>query len=98
MSRLGDGFGYGTVTTSVVGMARPTEIVIAAEMVAGVLSIAVDVDDVVAAGDGVALLESMKMEIPVVSESAGRVVAVKVAEGDVVQEGDALVVLDPIDA
>ena len=44
-------------------------------------------------GDTVALLESMKMEIPVISEHAGTVAAVKVAPGDVVQEGDVLVSL-----
>ena len=42
-------------------------------------------------GDTVALLESMKMEIPVIAEHAGTVRAVKVAAADVVQEGDVLI-------
>ena len=65
-----------------------------AEMVAGVLSLAVEVGDVVEAGQTLLLLESMKMEIPVVPEGPGRVSRVAVSPGDVVQEGDLLVVLD----
>jgi acetyl-CoA carboxylase biotin carboxyl carrier protein len=76
-------------------MARSTDIVIAAEMVANVLTLEVEVGDVVEAGSSVVLLESMKMEIPVISDLGGTVAAVKVAAGDVVQEGDVLVVLTP---
>ncbi|WP_299035760.1 biotin/lipoyl-binding carrier protein [uncultured Pseudokineococcus sp.] len=64
-----------------------------AEMVAGVLSLAVGVGDDVEAGQTLLLLESMKMEIPVVPEGPGRVVRIAVGPGDVVQEGDLLVVL-----
>ena len=66
---------------------------IRAEMVANVLSVDVAVGDMVAAGDPVLLMESMKMEIPVISETGGVVRAVKVSVGDVVQEGDLLVEL-----
>lgn len=62
-----------------------------AEMVANVMSVAVETGDAVAVGDTVVLLESMKMEIPVLAEVAGTVRAIKVAPGDVVQEGDPLV-------
>ena len=75
-------------------MARETTIRILAEMVANVIVLEVEVGDVVAAGDSVCLLESMKMEIPVLTETAGVVTAIKVAPGDVVQEGDILVELD----
>ena len=68
---------------------RVTEIV--AEMVANVLSVSVVPGDVVAEGDIVVILESMKMEIPVMAEGAGTVRAVKIAPADVVQEGDVLV-------
>lgn len=64
-----------------------------AEMVANVLVVQVAVDEEIAEGDTVVLLESMKMEIPVIAETAGRVRAVVVAPGDVVQEGDVLVEL-----
>ena len=75
-------------------MARSSTVEILAEMVANVLSIAVEPGDTVEVGDSVVLLESMKMEIPVISEHTGRISAVKVAPGDVVQEGDVLLVLE----
>ncbi|WP_244930809.1 biotin/lipoyl-binding carrier protein [Nocardioides sp. W7] len=74
-------------------MAREQLTEIVAEMVANVMSVAVEAGDAVAVGDTVALLESMKMEIPVLAEVAGSVRAVKVTPGDVVQEGDVLVEL-----
>jgi acetyl-CoA carboxylase biotin carboxyl carrier protein len=70
-----------------------TEIV--SEMVANVLRVDVEAGAVVTEGDEVALLESMKMEIPVFSEVAGVVRAVKVSTGDVVQDGDVLVEIVP---
>lgn len=72
-------------------MAREQSIDVVAEMVANVMSVAVEVGDRVEAGTTVVLLESMKMEIPVLLEQSGTVSAVKVAEGDVVQEGDILI-------
>ncbi len=44
-------------------------------------------------GDTVAILESMKMEIPVEADSAGKVVRFLVAEGDVVDDGVVLMEL-----
>ena len=64
------------------------------ELVANVIAVQVAADQVVAVGDELVLLESMKMEIPVLSERSGRVAEVKVARGDVVQEGEVLVVID----
>ena len=66
---------------------------IVAEMVANVMSVAVEPGDKVAAGDVVILLESMKMEIPVLTEQAGTLAELRVQEGDVVQEGDILAVV-----
>ena len=74
-------------------MSGTTTSQILAEMVASVLSVAVEPGDEVGVGDTVILLESMKMEIPVLAERAGRVADVRVVTGDVVQEGDVLVVL-----
>ena len=65
-----------------------------AEMVANVLSVAVTEGEQVQPGQTLAILESMKMEIPVVPETGGVVRRVAVAVGDVVQEGDLLVSLD----
>ena len=78
-------------------MAREQTLDITAEMVANVMTVSVAEGDVVAVGDTVVLLESMKMEIPVITEVGGTVTAVKIAAGDVVQEGDVLVRLLPAD-
>jgi acetyl-CoA carboxylase biotin carboxyl carrier protein len=59
-----------------------------------VWKIEVGVGDEVDEGDTVAILESMKMEMPVEAEEAGRVSEILVEEGQSVQEGDALVVLE----
>ena len=59
-----------------------------------VFQIAAKVGDVVAEGDPVIVLESMKMEIPVEAPRAGVVRQITVAEGQTVQEGDTLAVLD----
>ncbi len=74
-------------------MAREQTVRILAEMVANVIVVEVSVDDRIAPGDTVCLMESMKMEIPVLAEVGGLVTAIKVAPGDVVQEGDILVEL-----
>jgi acetyl-CoA carboxylase biotin carboxyl carrier protein len=64
-----------------------------ADMVANVWKTLVAAGDTVSEGDTVAILESMKMEIPVVAEAAGTLLSLDVAEGDVVQEGDLIAVL-----
>jgi acetyl-CoA carboxylase biotin carboxyl carrier protein len=45
-------------------------------------------------GDTVAILESMKMEMPVEAEDDGKVKEIKCQEGQSVSEGDVLVVLE----
>lgn len=67
---------------------------IRAEMVASVLSLEVEVGAVVAPGDTVVILESMKMEIPVLTEVGGTVTEIVVSPGDVVNEGDILVTVN----
>jgi acetyl-CoA carboxylase biotin carboxyl carrier protein len=52
------------------------------------------VGDTIAEGDTVAILESMKMEMPVEAEDAGTVTEIRCEEGQAVNEGDTLVVLD----
>ena len=51
------------------------------------------VGDEIEEGDTVAILESMKMEMPVEAEDAGKVVEILCEEGQAVNEGDALVEL-----
>ena len=52
------------------------------------------VGDTIEEGDTVAILESMKMEMPVEAEDAGTVVEIRCAEGQSVSEGDTLIVLE----
>lgn len=66
---------------------------IRADMAANVWKILMTEGDTVADGDTVAILESMKMEIPVVAESSGIVSAVSVTEGQSVQENDLIAVI-----
>jgi len=49
--------------------------------------------DLVAEGDVVVILESMKMEMPVESPASGTIQEIRCKEGDAVQEGDVLAVL-----
>jgi acetyl-CoA carboxylase biotin carboxyl carrier protein len=58
-------------------------------------TVEVSVGDVVEEGDVVAILESMKMEMPVEAEEGGTVVEVFCQEGDAVDEGQPLV--QPLD-
>ena len=59
-----------------------------------VWKIEVQVGDAVAEGDTVAILESMKMEMPVEAEDEGTVKEIVVSEGQAVSEGDTLIVLE----
>jgi acetyl-CoA carboxylase biotin carboxyl carrier protein len=52
------------------------------------------VGDQIEEGDTVAILESMKMEMPVEAEDAGTVTEILCEEGQAVNEGDALVILE----
>jgi acetyl-CoA carboxylase biotin carboxyl carrier protein len=53
-----------------------------------------EVGDEIEEGDTVAILESMKMEMPVEAEDAGTVTEIRCEEGQAVSEGDTLVVLE----
>lgn len=68
--------------------------VVAAELVANVLTVEVEVGQRVTAEQPVVILESMKMEIPVLAEVAGRVTEVVVVVGDVVRDGDPMVIIE----
>jgi acetyl/propionyl-CoA carboxylase alpha subunit len=62
-----------------------------APMPASVLRVEVAVGDTVDAGQVVALLEAMKIQVQVVAPAAGSVSAVNVAAGDVVARGEVLI-------
>ena len=65
-----------------------------AEMVANVWKVLASPGDIVAEGDTICILESMKMEIPVEAPASGKLSEVRVTEGGVVQEGDVIAVID----
>jgi acetyl-CoA carboxylase biotin carboxyl carrier protein len=67
---------------------------IEAHITGTVWKIEVAVGDEVSEGDTVAILESMKMEMPVEAEDEGTVKEISVAEGQAVSEGDTLIVLE----
>lgn len=67
---------------------------IQATMAGTVLQVLVAEGDWVQAGQEVAVLESMKMEVPVQAGESGKVRAVKAEIGAFVGEGDVLVELD----
>ena len=67
---------------------------IRAEITASVWQVRVDEGQMVAEGDEIVVLESMKMEIPVVTEVPGVVRELHVEPEDVVQEGDLIALID----
>jgi acetyl-CoA carboxylase biotin carboxyl carrier protein len=67
---------------------------IEAHITGTVWKIEVQVGDEVEEGDTVAILESMKMEMPVEAEDEGTVKEIIVAEGQAVSEGETLIVLE----
>ncbi len=64
-----------------------------AEIAANVWKVVVEVGQSVAEGQTLAVLESMKMEIPVESPVAGTVTEVRVAPEDHVEEGAVVAII-----
>lgn len=65
-----------------------------AEITANVWQVQVEAGQQVAEGETLAILESMKMEIPVESPVAGIVREMKIAPNDQVHEGDLIAVIE----
>lgn len=68
--------------------------IIKAHITGTVWKIEVKVGDQVDEGTTVAILESMKMEMPVEAEDSGTVKEISVKEGDPVKEGQPLMTLE----
>ena len=64
-----------------------------AEITANVILVQVEVGQRVTEGDELAIIESMKMEIPVLAPIDGTVAEVAVATGSTVAEGDLVAVI-----
>jgi urea carboxylase len=84
---VGNGPDEGDIPPGCVGVASPVP--------GNVWKLLVEVGDKVAAGDAVAIVESMKMEITVTALSRGRVRELRAAPGRNVKSGDVIVVLEP---
>jgi len=67
---------------------------VVAPMPGKILQVLVRAGDAVAAGDGLLILEAMKMEYRMVAEAAGTVRAVHAAAGQMVDAGTVLIELD----
>jgi acetyl-CoA carboxylase biotin carboxyl carrier protein len=67
---------------------------IRAEITANVWQVVAEEGQMVAEGDEIVILESMKMEIPVVTEIPGVVRELHVEPEQVVQEGDLIAIID----
>lgn len=65
-----------------------------ASMAGNMWKIVVKEGDKVDAGDDIAILESMKMEIPISTEQSGIVKEIRVNEGDFINEGDVIAIID----
>jgi len=64
------------------------------EITGTVWQVRVEEGQLIAEGDEVVILESMKMEIPVVTEVPGVVRELHVQEGTTVREGDLIALID----
>ena len=64
-----------------------------AEMAANVWKIVVENGAQIATGDTIAVLESMKMEIPIEAEATGAI-SLKIEEGQSIQEDDLIATIE----
>jgi biotin carboxyl carrier protein len=70
------------------------DIRVVTEIAGRVCALPVQTGASVADGDDIALVESMKMEIPVASPAAGKVKSILVALDEVVAEGQVVAILE----
>ncbi len=75
--------------------APPGETAMTPPMPSTVVKVVVEVNDRVAAGDPVVVLEAMKMELTIRAAHAGTVRVVRCAAGDLVRPGMVLVEIEP---
>jgi len=75
--------------------AHDTPVAVTSDLQGTVVAISVAVGDVVAAGQVLGLLESMKLHHEIVAPVGGEVMALVVADGDTVAPGDVLVRMTP---
>lgn len=71
----------------------PAPVSAVAEIVANVWKLLTEEGAEVKQGDVLAVLETMKMELPVHAPASGTITSVPVVEGQIVQEGDVIAVV-----
>jgi pyruvate carboxylase len=74
---------------------RPGDVL--ADLSGSVVKVLVEVGDMCQEGDAIAVLTSMKMEMPVLSQTSGTVISICVSQTDLVTPGTVLVRIDPTD-
>ena len=79
------------ITTAQAGPVGPSPV--RAPMPGLIVRVEVSVNDIVTPGQGVAIVEAMKMETEIRSQTSGQVVVVNVGVGDAVKVGDSLMAL-----
>lgn len=84
------------MTTAMAGPSGPKPVV--APMPGLVVKVDVAVGDEVEAGQGVVIVEAMKMENELAAEGPGRVVAIPAVVGEAVEKGQVLVELEPLES
>lgn len=67
---------------------------IKSEMAGNLWKLLVEEGDEVKEGQDIAILESMKMEIPITINQSGTVAQIKRAEGDFLNEGDIIAIIE----
>lgn len=70
------------------------EFTVKAELAGRVIAIYGDIGASVTPADEIALIESMKMEIPVVASVSGKIVAFLVHVDDMIEEGQSILVVE----
>ena len=65
-----------------------------AEIAANVWQVPAEEGQMIAEGETIAILESMKMEIPVEAPVSGTITEIRVAPEDQVNEGDVIAIID----
>ncbi|MDT8367689.1 MAG: biotin/lipoyl-containing protein [Longimicrobiales bacterium] len=83
------------MTTALAGAVGPKPVV--APMPGLVVRIEVAVGDLVEEGEGIAIVEAMKMENELVASGPGRVTAIPATVGKAVEKGEVLVEFEPVD-
>ena len=70
------------------------EFTVRAELAGRVLSLSGDIGATITSGDEIALIESMKMEIPIVASVNGKIAAILVQVDDLIEEGQPVLTIE----